>query len=228
MILDLATAKSVYLQDLQGIQDDTALTGYLTAIDRVIATHCGFGAFAGAAVPTVEGKSYTLYLSGVAERGNGGPWGGNLPLYDWSASGRAPLATAGSSRLLLPIWPVVGDITTIHEDENWAWGTDTLVADTDYTLFEDDWSVEKNPLKTGWSTARRALKIVLTAGYETIPTDMELAAGLQLQHLWNNRGLVGKTAQAIDGASAGVRAFTLLPSTRQLLAPFQLDRGQIG
>ena len=227
MILDLATAKSTYLKDVQGTQDDTAITVYLTAIDQAIAIFCGFGEYAGAAVPTVEDKAYTLYLTGSVARGSTGPWATNVPVYDWNHTGRVQQAVAGSSQLLLPIWPVV-EITSIHEDEDWAWGSDTEVDSGDYLLFEDEWVLEKLPTKTGWSTANRAIKVVLTAGWETIPGPMQQAAGLQLQHLWNNRELVGRTAQAVDGASVGVRPFTLLPGVRALLNPYQLNRGQVG
>ena len=169
------------------------------------------------------------YLTGTPARGQQAGWASSVPLTTWGTTGLMQTTTGatGTDRLLLPIWPVSA-ITSVHDDAEWEWGEDTEVSSDDYILFRDVWALRKKPSADLWSTAERAIQIVLTAGYEEIPDDMRLAAGLQLKHLWNNRALVGQTADAVDGASVGVRPFTLLPAVRELLAPFCLTRGQGG
>lgn len=87
-------------------------------------------------------------------------------------------AHKGQDELVLGEWPVTA-VTTVHEDASWKnvalasrYGASALLTnDTDYIVIKP--TTEPGPfgrllrLNATWSTVRRAVKVVYTAGYAT-------------------------------------------------------------
>ena len=121
--------------------------GLQLALDRVeaqIAAYLGFPEATAGSGRTLVSTSYTDYLDGPD--------------------------CLDSSRILLTPGPVTA-ITTIHDDPNWTYGSDTLVDSSGYLL--DDWGrVWITPTGThAWSSSPRAIKVVFVAGWTAASED---------------------------------------------------------
>ena len=111
MALMTAAEARGYLPNIQGTAIDSELVTLIARFDAVAAQWCGFPDSPGGtvgAVQTLESASYVLYLDG--------PDPGD------------------SSLLWLGVWPVTA-IGSIYSDPIREYGSDTLVASSDYTLF---------------------------------------------------------------------------------------------
>lgn len=82
----------------------------------------------------------------------------------------------GQMSIRLKNYPII-EITSIHDDYDRAYGSDTLIDAGDYTFEPEEGIVYfEAPLTKGI----RNVKVTYVAGYETIPQDLELAAILDV------------------------------------------------
>ena len=87
----------------------------------------------------------------------------------------------GQSKLFLDNYPVTA-ITSIHEDADWVWGSADLIDSSDYRILD-----ERGIIYDGiFGTGEQNVKIVYTAGYATLPTDLKQACieevGRKIKH----------------------------------------------
>lgn len=143
---------------------------------------------------TMESASYTLYLTGD-----------------------------GSDRLRIPVKPLVS-VTSIYDDVLRAYGSDTLVASTDYTSGTDlDHGVVyllPTGTKTTWSNGTpRAVKATVVAGYATVDEALKEAARATLRAAWSRRKM-GEATESVSaqGVSVSVAPSDIPQSAKLLLA----------
>lgn len=78
----------------------------------------------------------------------------------------------GDSTLVAEQYPI-NSITSIHDDVERAYGSDTLIASTDYVYYS-----EKGLIKLDnyyFAVGLKNIKLVYNAGYSTVPQDLEMA-----------------------------------------------------
>jgi hypothetical protein len=78
----------------------------------------------------------------------------------------------GQRKLLLNNYPI-NSITSIHDDIDWVYGTDTLIDDDEYAIDSEGGIVALDGLT--FMGGLNNIKVVYNAGYTTIPSGLELA-----------------------------------------------------
>ena len=71
-------------------------------------------------------------------------------------------------------------ITSIYDDTSWVWGSGTLVSGTNYRIANNQGVV----FKYGVSIGEQNIKVAYTAGYTTIPYDLENACIEEVADQW--------------------------------------------
>jgi hypothetical protein len=138
----------------------------------------------------------------------------------------------GSDRLNLRIRPA-NTITSVHVDVDREYGSDELVASSDYELFTDEGLLllKTDSDQGSFTRGYRSVKVVYTAGYTSIPDGIVHACGMQVNHWYMNRDTIGKTKISQTGATIDVMRLSLLPEVKQALAPYRIggeEGGWIG
>lgn len=88
----------------------------------------------------------------------------------------------GGPYLYLNQYPITA-ITSIWNDTNWVWGSDTLISGTDYRIMENGQGIIfKNYLTKG----RQNIKALFVAGYVTIPYDLRDACNEEVADQWKD------------------------------------------
>lgn len=130
----------------------------------------------------------------------------------------------------------VGQITSLHIDPTWAYGSDTEVDAADY-LYDNRrgllWlrpSSSRAFLSDEAPGAARAHQVVLQAGFATAPPELVAIAAAATRHLLDNRTSQGVQDQTYAGQSlTRAEAGELLPkSVKELLAPYIHLRSRVG
>ena len=134
----------------------------------------------------------------------------------------------GSDRLQLRVAPA-NTITSVHVDVNREYGSDSLVASSDYELFTDEGLLllKTDSDQGSFSTGYRSVKVVYTAGFTSIPDAIVHACGIQVNHWYMNRDTIGKSKLTQHTSTIDVAPVSLLPEVKQALSPYRLG-GQIG
>ena len=107
----------------------------------------------------------------------------------------------------------INSITTIHDDPEWTWGSDTLIAATDYRIVDSKYIVAQ----TNFTDNEQNVKVVFNAGYTNIPEDLLQSAieetGRKYKHRLDfdvlNKVMTDGTVQYVDPG--------LMKSTVQIL-----------
>jgi uncharacterized phiE125 gp8 family phage protein len=109
----------------------------------------------------------------------------------------------GTDEVLLNNYPVVA-ITSIHDDIDRAFGSDTLIDAADYTFYSNkNENIGRVRLLNGlaFSPGIQNVKVIYLAGYVTVPYDAEQACVELVAWHWNKAGTEGYTAQSLGGKS---------------------------
>lgn len=109
-----------------------------------------------------------------------------------------------TNELLLNNYPVVS-ITSIHDDLDRAFGSDKLIAATDYVFDSNENEnvgfVRLFKTQSVFQTGVQNVKVVYVAGYTTAPEDAQLACAMLVAWLLNRAGTEGQTAASLGGKS---------------------------
>jgi len=157
--------------------EDTLIDTLIARVGALLAAWCGYPPASAGGTPTLESASYTEYLDGP-----------------------------GGRELRLPIYPVTA-VASIYDDTAWTWGSDALVASTDYAISDGRVGLvllKETSTHGSWSAARRSLKVAFTAGYATVPADIKAACAHAVRQVWNFR-----TEQGRANVSGGVVSLSL-------------------
>lgn len=77
-----------------------------------------------------------------------------------------------TDRLITLQWPIIS-VTSVHDDQDRAFGAATLIATADYVLYKDRGIIRLDGLV--FSSGIQNIKVVYTAGYATVPADLAQA-----------------------------------------------------
>lgn len=144
-----------------------------------------------------------------------------LKTYTFDLSGPARLQPLA---LCLCVRPLV-TVTSVTADTTWVFGT-PLVQGTDYVVDLHQGAILLKPggVLTSWPSAFRAIRVVVTAGYATLPSWLLPLVVEVTRHLWNRRATQGQESFGFAGDSASLAdADALLPkAVRDLLDPLRM------
>lgn len=146
-----------------------------------------------------------------------------LNTYTFTLSGpalRQPLA------LCLCVRPI-DEVVSVNVDPTWTYGATGLLVDgTDYVVDEAQGIVLLRPggSLTTWPSAYRAIRVVVEAGYATLPAWLVPLVVATVRHLWDRRNIQGESSHSSFGDSASfVDTDALIPqAVRDLLAPLRM------
>lgn len=112
----------------------------------------------------------------------------------------------------------VVSITSAYVDPLWVFGADTQVAAGDLDIDNEEGVLWQEPLSTSlpWSSARRANKVTLVAGFVTTPEEIIVAAAFAVRHLLG-RGRHGGNVSSRGGGTRGGE--TITPADADALLP---------
>jgi hypothetical protein len=191
----IATLKE-YLPELTGTTADTELTNLLNRVEAIVALHLGFPVYDGGTLRSLARKTYTIYLDG--------------PMYS-----RADV-------LQLPIRPVVS-VTSLHSDIDRVYGSDSLLAGSEYELDGQNGRVILKPLvaTNGFDKGFRAIKVVVTAGFDSMPTDLEHAVCVYASALHRSKSSQGKRSISQRDTTTAFDPRTLPIEVKQILYPYR-------
>lgn len=202
MALVTAAQARLALPGLTGTGEDTNIGTVIARVGAIFARWCGYPPASAGAVCTMESTSYTLY------------------------SGHAGHVDVLEGRYLrLRVWPVTA-ISAIYDDPNEAYGT--AVTASLYEIVDGNEGLVRYTIAGGgaWSEPSdaftRAIKVSCTAGFSTVPADLEHAAVMMTKHLWNLRHTAGKSNVNAGQSSAQVRDEEIPAAVREVLGRFRL------
>lgn len=134
-----------------------------------------------------------------------------------------PLTAPGNALFRVKAFPIIS-VTSIHDDPDHAFGSDTLVDTSDYVFYEELGLIER--VSGNFNTGKKSVKIVYTAGYEApknIPADLKQACILQAGFIYQRRMELGLKSVSLEGGgSVTHQKLGLLPAVKQLLAPYRV------
>ena len=200
-VMTTARAKQLAWPELSGSSQDTLIGGYVDAAESTIAAYLGMPPYLGSA-STLAVQSYTLYPHGD-----------------------------GSPVLELGISPAVA-VTSVHISRVRDYSANNLLASTEYTLETGagqivlDWDGDYST----WPRGDRVIKAVVTAGYATLPGQLEQAVAMFARHLWGatQRKLAGVSSKSGNGGSMQYEPDAIPTEVRVVLAPFRNPLALLG
>lgn len=167
--------------------EDTPLGLFIARAEEQIARYCGYPAASAGGTPTMASTSYTLYVRARTPETQRG-WSDADPVY---------------RTLRLPVRPVTA-VASVYSDPDEEYGSDDLVASSDYTLDGDagELRLKPNSIQGGWSPEKRAQKVSCTAGFTSAPPALVHAICLTAAAMYKRRPEAGVERQSTaDGAS---------------------------
>lgn len=202
----LITAAQVreHYPQITGTGEDVILDTMIGRVDALMAAYCGFPAYDGGQIRSLEDQTYTLYL--------------DAPRF------------AEPACLDLGIRPVVS-VTSAHVDTAWDYGGDAAVSAGDMVLDGRRGLLWLRPdASSSWAEAPRANKVVIVAGLSTTPPDLVAAAAMAVRHLLTLRHQQGVASFSGGGQSVTrADADVLLPTAvREALASYVLGASLAG
>lgn len=205
-LVTAAQVRDAGIPALSGTGRDSDLIEPLIArATAALAQWCGYPMPSTGARATLESATYVLCLTGLRE---------------------------DRRRLLLPFdGGRVTAITSIYDDPDRDWTSDTLVASSDYTLRSREGEVflSSSSVQGAWTyDPEGAVKVTMTAGWTATgganPVDLpvEQAILMLVQHWARLRTEAGRTSVGASGVSVGTRDETIPESVQQLMSPYKL------
>ena len=180
---------------------ESVLSALIARADVALARFCGYPPASAGAAPSLESASYTLY------------------------SGTPSLRVISGRVLEIDPYPVTA-IASIHDDPDEVYTSADLVASSDYVQRGDHGErivLKVDAVHGGWSRNDRAVRVICTAGFSSVPADLETAAIEMVLHLLDLRDRRGvSTASTPDGLNTAYRDETVPAHVAQLLEPYRL------
>lgn len=124
----------------------------------------------------------------------------------------------GTDYLYTNQYPIV-TISGIYDDTLWAWGEDTLISGTEYRISNNKRKVLYN---TYFTDASENIKIVYTAGYTTIPYDIQQVCITEVLRIYKRKlepDVSSKSMQ--DGGQNVYITDAFLPSSVSVLNSYK-------
>lgn len=124
--------------------------------------------------------------------------------------------------LMVPVRPVIS-VTSVHIDPARSYGAATAVDSADRDLDgAAGLVILRESAGTGWSTALRANKVVISAGWATLPGPLAQALVMQVGHWLAHTRSAGRLTLDDGQSRVDLTALDLLPEVRALAQPHRL------
>lgn len=102
--------------------------------------------------------------------------------------------------LLLDQFPI-NSVASLYDDLDRAFGSETLVAATDYVIYKERGIVKLFRNESAFQKGIQNIKITYNAGYATIPGDLEDACIQMVEFMFNRARTSGFDAASLGGKS---------------------------
>jgi len=206
-LITAAEARAYNLLGLTGTGQDTEIAEIIDRAGAWIARWLGYPAASAGAEATIESTTYTHYS---------GAWEGGIEVAD---DGRS---------IGLPVIPV-SSVTSIHDDTDWDYGSGELIPSSDYVLDGVNGLVwlRVDASDSFTPDSPRAVKVVYSGGFSTVPDPIKQACGMVVRTLWDARKQQGRAGLSTPATSASLRPLEFPGLVFDLLRPYQLQRGGI-
>jgi hypothetical protein len=182
---------------------DVTASGVIGRVDALLARWCGYPPASVGAAPTLESASYTVY--------SGDP---GVYVDAWEPR-----------ELVVEPYPVTS-ITSIHDDPDEEYTAAELVDSGDYVQrgrHGERIRLAFDSIQGAWSKSPRAIKVVMTAGWASVPADLEAAAIEMCAHLLRLRHARGEQSVSTgEGTSVTFRDETIPAHVAELLWTYRL------
>jgi hypothetical protein len=119
----------------------------------------------------------------------------------------------GYTSLFIHNYPIIS-ITSMNDDSDWGFGNDTLISSSTYRIVDEMYIVLKD---YSFTKGTQNIKVVYTAGYETIPRDLNLACIKEVVRAYKNRKAPDEIFTTIEGNQVTRVQKGLLEDTTQVL-----------
>ena len=126
---------------------------------------------------------------------------------------------AGSKYLFVNNVPIIS-VTSIHDDADWEWTVDELIDDTIYRILDSKYIVLKDDLFT---SGDQNIKIVYSAGYATIPGDLEQVCIEEVVRKYKHRRDIDIQSKTLEDGTAQYVSKNLMQSSRIVLNKYRND-----
>ena len=186
-----------YLPELTGATADATLDNVIARVESAFAVFLGLPKADSGAFRLDQG-TYTLYLDG--------PMWGNPEV------------------IMLPVRPLVS-VASLHSDVDRAYGSDTLIAASEYELDLPNARIIQKPntATTAYDRGFRALKVGCDAGFSkgSPPAELVHAICLQTALIFRNRSNIGRETISQQGSSVKVLSMDFHAEVRRVLYPLR-------
>jgi len=123
-----------------------------------------------------------------------------------------------STKYIFPINTPIISITSIHDDTDWVYGSDTLIENTEYRSVDERYIVSKDSL---FGRGDQNIKLVYRAGYETIPGDLKQSCIEEVTKRYKHRRDIDIQAKSLDDGDATYSESAFLPATKEVLYKYK-------
>ena len=195
-IVSVSTLKE-YLPEIQGSTVDADLTQLILRVESYIARYLGFPLADAGTSYTLDQATYTIY----ADR----------PMYGFSYV------------LQLPLKPVI-TITSIHSDTNRVYGSDTLIASSQYNIDKELGRVElKDISPDSFEVGFKAIKIIGSFGFDTgnPPADLVHALCVYCSHLQRAKNSQGNESITQRNSTVSLSPRTMPIEVKEILRGYR-------
>lgn len=190
-----------YLPAVTGSGSDAAIGRVIDRASSALAAHLGYPQRTAALGPTLESYSYTLY------------------------SGGGVLVAADGLSLRLAARPITS-ITSIYDDPSaLAYGASTLISSGDYSYDGVEGLIYLLPTRShaAFSQSYRAVRVIATCGWTTIPDPLREACIRTVQAWWVDR----RASAHQDASTPRVDGWDLPEAARRLAGPYRFATGWV-
>lgn len=118
----------------------------------------------------------------------------------------------GDRYLYLDNYPVT-EITSVHEDPDWDWGSDELIESTEYRIIDDMGIVYQSIFPKG----HQNIKVIYTAGYTTVPEDLKQVCIEEVIRAFKKKNRIDQLLITKEDGTSNYFFDTLLPKTKLVL-----------
>lgn len=126
----------------------------------------------------------------------------------------------GTDEIHLNEWPSI-TITSVHDDVERNFNSDTLIASTDYFVDDPSGILILFNEESHFQSGKQNVKVVYNAGYATVPVDLVLAANKLVAHFFNKQGADGHIQETIGSYSTSYDKKTIPDDVREILNSYR-------
>ena len=123
-----------------------------------------------------------------------------------------------STKYIFPKNTPIISITSIHDDTDWEYAADSLIADTEYRAVDERYIVYKDAL---FGRGDQNIQLTYRAGYETVPFDLKQACIEEVTKRYKHRRDIDILTKSLDDGDATYSESAFLPTTLEVLYKYK-------